>query len=54
MAADELLASLKEGTEAGNEDRITRGFPPLAVTGWIGGSLTFRHWIGTYIDRRDV
>jgi uncharacterized membrane-anchored protein len=33
--ADELLSSLKEGTESGNEDRIARGFPPLAVTGWI-------------------
>ncbi len=33
--ADELLASLKDGTEADNQDRITRGFPPLAVTGWI-------------------
>ena len=33
--ADELLASLKEGTEAGNEDRIARGFEPLEVTGWI-------------------
>ncbi|WP_225769267.1 DUF2167 domain-containing protein [Inquilinus sp. Marseille-Q2685] len=33
--ADELLASLKDGTEAENQDRIARGFPPLAVTGWI-------------------
>jgi uncharacterized membrane-anchored protein len=33
--ADELLTSLKDGTQAGNQDRIARGFPPLAVTGWI-------------------
>lgn len=33
--ADELLTNLKDGTESGNEDRIARGFPPLAVTGWI-------------------
>ncbi len=33
--ADELLTSLKDGTEAENQDRIARGFPPLAVTGWI-------------------
>ena len=33
--ADELLTSLQEGTEAGNEDRIARGFEPLEVTGWI-------------------
>lgn len=33
--ADELLSSLKEGTDSGNEDRTARGFPPLAVTGWI-------------------
>ncbi|KGM35928.1 DUF2167 domain-containing protein [Inquilinus limosus] len=33
--ADELLTNLKDGTEANNEDRAARGFPPLAVTGWI-------------------
>jgi uncharacterized membrane-anchored protein len=33
--ADELLGNLKDGTESGNKDRIARGFPPLAVTGWI-------------------
>jgi uncharacterized membrane-anchored protein len=33
--ADALLANLKEGTEAQNEDRIARGFDPLEVTGWI-------------------
>lgn len=33
--ADELLTTLKEGTESGNQDRISRGFTPLAVTGWI-------------------
>jgi uncharacterized membrane-anchored protein len=33
--ADALLTNLKEGTEAQNEDRQTRGFDPLEVTGWI-------------------
>ncbi|MGO4123486.1 DUF2167 domain-containing protein [Inquilinus sp. YAF38] len=33
--ADELLTNLKDGTDANNEDRAARGFPPLAVTGWI-------------------
>ena len=33
--ADELLTSIKEGTEAGNEQRVERGFEPLEVTGWI-------------------
>jgi uncharacterized membrane-anchored protein len=33
--ADALLTNLKEGTEAQNEDRKTRGFDPLEVTGWI-------------------
>jgi uncharacterized membrane-anchored protein len=33
--ADELLTSLKDGTEANNQSRTTRGFKPLAVTGWI-------------------
>jgi uncharacterized membrane-anchored protein len=29
--ADELLASLKEGTEQSNKDRRTRGFPELEI-----------------------
>ena len=33
--ADDLLKSLKEGTESNNEDRAARGFPPLEVKGWI-------------------
>ena len=33
--ADELLANLKEGTEASNEDRLARGFPAVEITGWI-------------------
>jgi uncharacterized membrane-anchored protein len=33
--ADDLLKSLKDGTEAQNEDRIARGFNALDVTGWI-------------------
>lgn len=31
---DELLQSLKDGTEAGNADRRARGFPEIRVTGW--------------------
>ena len=33
--ADELLQNLKEGTEAGNEERRTRGIPEFVVTGWV-------------------
>ena len=33
--ADELLASLKEGTEEANKDRAARGFPALEVRGWV-------------------
>lgn len=33
--ADDLLASIKEGTEEANKDREERGFPPLEVLGWI-------------------
>ena len=33
--ADELLQSLKDGTEAGNERREAAGFPPLKVTRWV-------------------
>jgi uncharacterized membrane-anchored protein len=33
--ADELLASLKDGTEAANEDRRARGFPELQILGWF-------------------
>jgi uncharacterized membrane-anchored protein len=32
--ADELLASYKEGTEAGNEERKKMGVAPLEITGW--------------------
>ncbi len=31
---DELLQSLKDGTESGNADRRARGFPEIRVTGW--------------------
>jgi uncharacterized membrane-anchored protein len=31
---DELLKGLREGTEAGNSERIKRGFPALEVVGW--------------------
>ena len=34
-SADDMLNSLKEGTEAQNATRQERGFPPLEVKGWI-------------------
>jgi uncharacterized membrane-anchored protein len=33
--ADELLQSLKDGTEAGNEQREQVGVPPIEVTRWV-------------------
>jgi uncharacterized membrane-anchored protein len=33
--SDELLQTLKDGTEAQNKDREERGFAPLDVVGWI-------------------
>ncbi len=33
--ADELLTSIKEGTEAGNKDRRARGFAEMDIVGWI-------------------
>jgi uncharacterized membrane-anchored protein len=33
--ADELLQSLKDGTEASNEERTKLGIPPIKVTRWI-------------------
>ena len=33
--ADELLQSLRDGTNAGNEDRAARGFPAIEITGWV-------------------
>ena len=35
LNADEILAGLREGTEAGNADRRARGFPELEVTDWV-------------------
>ncbi len=32
---DELLKTLRDGTEAGNADRAERGFPPIEVAGWV-------------------
>jgi uncharacterized membrane-anchored protein len=32
--ADELLTSLREGTEESNKDRLARGFEPIEVVGW--------------------
>jgi uncharacterized membrane-anchored protein len=33
--ADALLDSLKQGTEAGNTERLARGLPALDVVGWV-------------------
>ena len=33
--ADDLLSSIKDGTAAGNEDRVKQGFPALEILGWI-------------------
>lgn len=33
--ADDLLKSLKDGTEEANKERIQNGFPPIHVMGWI-------------------
>jgi len=33
--ADKLLQSLKDGTEAANEDRVKIGVPPIVVTRWV-------------------
>lgn len=33
--ADDLLTSLRDGTEAGNEERRTRGFPEIEVVDWV-------------------
>lgn len=33
--ANDLLKSLQDGTESANEERASRGFPPLQVAGWI-------------------
>lgn len=33
--ADELLQTLKQGTEEANRERVTRGIPPMEVIGWV-------------------
>ena len=33
--ADELLKSIREGNDETNEERRGRGFPELAITGWV-------------------
>ena len=33
--ADDLLAHIREGNDAANEDRRARGFPELEILGWI-------------------
>jgi uncharacterized membrane-anchored protein len=33
--ADELLRSLKQGTEEANKERVTRGIPPMEIVGWV-------------------
>lgn len=34
LKADAMLASIKNGTEAGNKERAKRGWPPLTIVGW--------------------
>jgi uncharacterized membrane-anchored protein len=33
--ADDLLKSIREGTEEGNKERRSRGFPEMDIVGWI-------------------
>lgn len=33
--ADQLLQSLKDGTEAANKERVERGMPALDIVGWV-------------------
>jgi uncharacterized membrane-anchored protein len=33
--ADDLLQSLRDGTEASNRERVQRGFPEMEIIGWI-------------------
>ena len=33
--ADDLMDTLQEGTEHGNKERKSRGFPKLILTGWV-------------------
>lgn len=39
---DNLLQSLREGTESGNEDRVARGFAPVEVTHWVEPPFYFK------------
>ncbi len=38
----ELLDSLREGTDAANEERKQKGFPALALDGWSDPRTTTR------------
>ncbi|BAM89879.1 putative transmembrane protein [Bradyrhizobium oligotrophicum S58] len=33
--ADELLSNLRAGADEANQDRVARGFPEMAVIGWV-------------------
>lgn len=33
--ADDLLSTLRSGTEEANKDRLSRGFPELEIVGWL-------------------
>ena len=35
LDADAILASLRDGTEAGNRERRSRGWEPLSLEGWV-------------------
>lgn len=39
--ADDLLASVKEGTESANEMRRQQGFPEMEIVGWVQKPLYF-------------
>jgi uncharacterized membrane-anchored protein len=34
LDAEAMLASIREGTEAGNAERAKRGWPPMTIAGW--------------------
>ena len=50
--ADELLQSLKDGTEAGNEEREKLGIDPIKVTRWVEPPPTIRPVTGWMWLRR--
>lgn len=35
LDADAILASFREGTEQANKERVSRGWAPVTITGWV-------------------